>query len=123
MIMSFLHEQMSLCENENLVHLKSAYKEKTIFSPDLKLDTFLLILEILKNLQSKRKFQKFFCGSVKKNLKKFKKVLKALLDGKKSIEKKKKKFVKSKKSFKKWIRLVVSQFCKHCLEVMDKDAV
>ena len=46
MIMSFLHEQMSLCENENLVHLKSAYKEKTIFSPDLKLDTFLLILEI-----------------------------------------------------------------------------
>ena len=73
MTMSFLLEQMSLCENENLVHLKSAYKQKTLFSPDLKLDTFLLILEILKNLRSKKSFSDLFVGLWKKSLKNIKK--------------------------------------------------
>ena len=108
-----LLKQMSLCDDENLGNLKLAYKNKTLFDKDLKTETFLLILEILKNLSLKKTFQKSLPSG--KKVKKYKKVLKTLLNSEKSIEKRKKKFVKAKKHFKSWLRSVIKQFFKHCL--------
>jgi len=46
---------MAFCEAEHLADLKNSYKLKAIFKETLKTDTFLLILEILKNLCLKKK--------------------------------------------------------------------
>ena len=85
---------MSLCDDENLGNLKLAYKNKTLFDKDLKTETFLLILEILKNLSLKKTFQKSLPSG--KKVKKYKKVLKTLLNNEKSIEKRKKSLLRPK---------------------------
>ena len=108
---------MSLCQDDNFANLKLAYKNKAIFNVELKTETFLLILEILKNLKLEKKFLKHFPSHIKKLLKKkqIKKILKYLFDGSKSMEKKKRKFSKVKKGFKKWLMSVIKHFLKYCL--------
>ena len=108
---------MSLCEDQNFADLKLAYQNKSLFKVELKTETFLLILEILKNLKLEKKFLKHFPSRIRKSLKKkqIKKILKYFFDGSKSMEKKKKKFLKVKKGIKKWLMSVIKHFLKYCL--------
>lgn len=111
---------MAFCEAEHLADLKNSYKLKAIFKETLKTDTFLLILEILKNLcLKKKKFKRCFSQDIFKKLKKNKKLVKVLLNKKKPLEKRKKKFIKLKKNFREFIRLLIKQFFKKCLDVCE----
>ena len=109
---------MSHVTDENLRDLKAHYKEKSLFEPGLKSDTFLLICEILKNLKLKKRFRKCFSKLLVKKLKNHQKTFKILVSNKTKLKKKKKIFMSSKPNFQKWILAIIKQFFKKCLVLL-----
>ena len=111
---------MALCNDSNLRQLKKSYKSRIIFKSELPTNSFLLICEILKNLKSQKTFKKCMTKKIVKGVRRFKKMIDQMIDGKKSSEKRKEKFLHSRPSFQKWLISVIKRFFKRCLTYMNE---
>lgn len=107
----------AFCVSENLDELKKAMFQKQIFSKSVENSTLLIIFEILWNMsRGKKKCKDSFSNKSLRGLKKFKTVIRTLLNKKKSLEKRKKKFLKAPSVFKKFIKRILKEFVANCCE-------
>ena len=110
---------MALCNDVNLRQLKKSYKSRTLFKSQISTNSFLLICEILINLKKKRRLRKCFNKKLLKDMKRHKKIIDVMIDGKKSTERRKEKYLEAKPSFQQWLINVIKRFFKRCLTYMN----
>lgn len=110
---------MALCNDVNLRQLKKSYKSRSLFKSQISTNSFLLICEILTNLKKKRRLRKCFNKKLLRDMKRHKKIIDVMIDGKKSSERRKEKYLEAKPEFQKWLIDVIKRFFKRCLTYMN----
>ena len=106
-----------MCKEKNLKKLLKLVKRRKLFSKKLKLDMFLCIVEIMKNICSKgTKCQECFTKPILKQIKKKKGFVRELLNEKISERKRKKVFVRANQDCQNLINTVLDHFFENCVE-------
>lgn len=112
---------MSCKSGKKLKRLVDIVLNKNLFSKKLPSSIFKSFLEVLKNAFN-RKLNDCFDSKTRKKLKKHKKLIVFLLNGKKDLKKRKRRFLNASSSFQSAIETLLCNFLGKCL-TFDNESV